>query len=92
VVQVGVGAVLDPEWVPWKPNVVLAPGATTPFQAAFAAVTPAPCCVTVAFQAFVTRWSPAYVHATRQPRVAEAPVFVTVTVATKPESQALSTR
>lgn len=58
-VAVTVGAVLVPEYVPWKPNDVEPPGATVPFQFTLVAVTDAPDCETVPFQALVIFWLPA---------------------------------
>jgi hypothetical protein len=43
--------------VPCKPNSVVAPAASWPFQATLRALTDVPVCVTTAFQALETRWS-----------------------------------
>ncbi|GAB2587690.1 hypothetical protein Aab01nite_49780 [Paractinoplanes abujensis] len=49
------GFALVPEYVPWNPNRAEAPVASDPFHPTLAAVTAFPVCVTVAFQALVTR-------------------------------------
>ena len=77
------GTELVPFHVPMKPNVVVAPAARVPFQAAFDAVTVAPLLVSVAAHAWVIVWPLAYVHDAVQPLIAEAPA-VTVTSPWKP--------
>jgi hypothetical protein len=81
------GTGLAPENVPWRPNVVDAPGASAPLYATFVAVTARPDCVTFAFQALVT-CCPASGNV--QPSVqadTASPVFRTFTSATKPPAQ-----
>jgi hypothetical protein len=48
------------------------------------AVTYSRLCVSVAFHALVTFWSPAKVKVTDHPEIAVVPVLVTVTLPTKP--------
>ena len=89
--QVRVGLVFVPEKLAWKPKVVLPPPAMTLLYGMFTAVTAVPLVVMVAFQVFTKAWLPDHVHVTFQVFVATVPVFVTVTLATKPVPQALVT-
>jgi hypothetical protein len=66
------------------PADVLPPGGMTRFQLAWVNVTAAPDWLNVAFQAFVTRWSPPNVNRSVQSVIGAEPVLVIVTLATKP--------
>ena len=59
--------------VPCTPNSVEPPAGMLPLYDALRAVTVAPDWLTVAFQPFVTRWSPAYVQVTVQLETAVSP-------------------
>ena len=76
--------------VPWNPNDAEEPAATEPLYAMFTAVAELPDCVTVAFQALVTFWSPGNFQPTVQPVQAVVPVFATVTLAVKPPPHSLA--
>jgi hypothetical protein len=53
------------------------------------AVALAPLCVTAAFQAFVTFWSPGKVKVSAHPLIAAVPVLLIVMLATKPPGHSL---
>jgi hypothetical protein len=78
------GRGLVPVCVPLNPNVTDAPGASTPFQAAFVAVTCVPDWVAFADQTCVTRWPLANGKTSDQPSMVDGRVLVTVTEAVNP--------
>jgi hypothetical protein len=87
-VHVTVTAAGVPE--PVKPNVVVAPAASEPFQEAFLTVTVEPLVVYVPLQSWVTCSPLVKVHLAVQPEIAAGPAF-TVTVLWKPPDQELTT-
>ena len=67
-----------------KPNVVVADGASDPFQPAFVTVMLAPLTLSVPFQSWVMVWPPVNVQVTRQPAMATVPKLRTVTLTWNP--------
>lgn len=72
-----VGSTKLPSWLPWKPKLVVCPGAKLPFQPILLAFTVLPLVLTSAFQLPLTCGASLKFRAICQPLTGEVPLLVT---------------